>query len=365
MTRKIETGDLHKALSALQDIAKGHSSGSTATTKVESMVSESGATQLFHTASNSDPGGWAGSSWRGEGWEDMIEANGTDLGAVRKLGKSIARGIMAKLNKGLPLSARETAFVSKGGMNFLDKMKAEKADKAMDADDEEKKSYAKAMMKKAADEEVEKAVDEDEDEVEKAMDEDEDDDHPDVAEDKKLVREMVKPGAMKKAKADVSKSLLDHAVENPAVQQGFEVAEFLAGWAQVMHKSLQSAEARIADRILTAIARSEAETGEVSKSMAGALASLGEVLAAQQQRIDQIEVGAARAPKSQMTVQKSGVVPSPADGGANGLESMNKSQIAERLLDLVKKSEATPQDVLKFDASGILSPDLARKIASR
>lgn len=353
--RKIETGDLHKALSALQDIAKGHSSGSTATTKVESMVSESGATQLFHTASNSDPGGWAGSSWRGEGWEDMIEANGTDLGAVRKLGKSIARGIMAKLNKGLPLSARETAFVSKGGMNFLDKK------------EKEEKSYAKAMKKEDAADEMEKAVDEDEDEdeVEKAMDEDEDDDHPDVAEDKKLVREMVKPGAMKKAKADVSKSLLDHAVENPAVQQGFEVAEFLAGWAQVMHKSLQSAEARIADRILTAIARSEAETGEVSKSMAGALASLGEVLAAQQQRIDQIEVGAARAPKSQMTVQKSGVVPSPADGGANGLESMNKSQIAERLLDLVKKSEATPQDVLKFDASGILSPDLARKIASR
>lgn len=364
MTRKIETGDLHKALSALQDIAKGHSSGSTATTKVESMVSESGSTQLFHTASNSDPGGWAGSSWRGEGWEDMIEANGTDLGAVRRLGKSIARGIMTKLNKGLPLSARETAFVSKGGMNFLDKMKAAKADKAekaMDKDEDEEKSYAKAMkadMEKAVDE------DEDEDEVEKAMDEDEDD-HPDVAEDKKLVREMVKPGAMKKAKAEVSKSLLDHAVENPAVQQGFEVAEFLAGWAQVMHKSLQSAEARIADRILTAIARSEAETGEVSKSMAGALASLGEVLAAQQQRLDQIEAGPARAPKSQMTVQKSGVVPSPVDGGGSTLENMNKSQIAERLLDLVKKSEATPQDVLKFDASGILSPDLARKIASR
>lgn len=327
--KKIESGDLQKALSALQDIAKGHSSRGTATTAVETMVGESGSTQLFHTASNSDPGSWAGSSWRGEGWEDSIEANGTDMGAVRKLGKSIASEIMSKLSKGTPLSARETNFVSKGGMNFLsDDKKDDKAEKAF-------------PPKK--DEDVEKAG------------------HSDEAEDKKLVREMVKPDAVKKS--DVAKSLLDHAVENEEVSKGFEVAEFLAGWAQVMHKSLQSMEARVTDRVLSAIAKSDADAGAVSKSMAGALASLGEVLAAQQQRLDQIEAAPARAAKSTTSVQKSGVVPSPVEGGGNGLEGMSKSMIAERLLDLVKKSEATPQDVLKFDGSGYLSPELARKIA--
>lgn len=323
--KKIDSGDLAKAMKALQDLAKGHSSGGTATTKVEGMVGEGGSTQLFHTASNSDPGGWAGSSWRGEGWEDSIEANGTDMGAVKKLGKSIASGIAAKLSKGEALTGRETNFVVKGGMNFLkdDDKKDDKAEKAF-------------PPKK-------------EDEVEKG--------HADAAEDKEQIKEMVKPGAMKK-------SMLDHAAENPEVAKGFEVAEFLAGWAQVMHKSQQSSEQRIVDRILTALARGEAEAGEVSKSMAGALASLSEVLVAQAQRIDQIEASAARAPKSQTQIQKSGVVPSPNEGG-QGIEGMTKSMVADRLLEMVKKSECTPQDVLKFDANGYLSPELARKVASR
>ncbi len=327
--KKIDSGDLAKALQTLQDLAKGHSSGGTATTKVEGMVGEGGSTQLFHTASNSDPGGWAGSSWRGEGWEDMVEANGTDLGAVRKLGKSIASGIAAKLSKGEALTGRETNFVIKGGMNFL-------------KDDDKKDEKAEKAFPPKKDDDVEKG-------------------HADADEDKKQIESMVKPGAMKK-------SMMDHAQENPEVAKGFEVAEFLAGWAQVMHKSQQSSEARIiasvTDRVLTALARSDAEQGAVSKSMAGALASLGEALAATAQRLDQVEAGAARAPKSQTSIQKSGVVPSPAEGG-NGLEGMTKSMVAERLLDMVKKSECTPQDVLKFDASGYLSPELARKVASR
>lgn len=328
--KKIESGDLAKALTALQDIAKGHSSGGTATTKVEGMTGVGGPTQLFHTAANSDPGGWAGSSWRGEGWEDSIDANGTDMGAPKALAKAIAKSIMAKLTKGEALSSRETNFVSKGGLNFL---------KDGDKDDDAKKAFPPKK----------------DDEVEKA--------HADAAEDKKQIESMVKPDAMKKS--DVSKSLLDHAAENEEVAKGFEVAEFLASWAQVMHKSLASMEARVTDRVLSAIARSDADAGAVSKSMAGALASLGEVLSAQQQRLDQIEAGAARAPKSQTTVQKSGVVPSPADGGNNGLDGMTKSMVAEKLLDMVKKSECTAQDVLKFDASGYLSPELARKVASR
>lgn len=339
--KRVESEDIVKALSTLQDLAKGHSSGGTSTTKVESMVGESGASQVFHTPSNSDPGGWAGSSWRGEGWEDSIEANGTDLNGVKALGKSIAESIMAKLSKGMPLSARETNFVAKGGLNLA-------LSKALPPDSPVGKAKdAKADKVKAAAGKADKD------------DEDEDKGHEDEEDDKFLVRNMVKKDSLKGDKADVEKSLMDHAAENPAVQQGFEVAEFLAGWATVMHKSLESMEERVVARILSSVNATAAEASNVSKSMAGALASLGEVLTAQQQRIDQVESAPARAPKS---LQKSGVAPSPLDGVAS-VENMSKSQVTERLLDLVKKSEASAQDVLKFDSSGILSPELARKIA--
>lgn len=324
--KKIDQTDLSKALSALQDLAKGHGSKGTATTKVETMAGESGSTQIFHTASNSDPGGWAGSSWRGEGWEDSINANGTDLDSVKKLGKSIASGIMTKLSKGQELTARELGFVSKGGLNFL-----------KDGKDEDKADKAFPPKK--------------EDDVEKA--------HADAAEDKEQIKDMVKPGAIKKS--DVSKSFTDHAAEHEVLSKGFEVSEFLAGFAQVMHKSLTSMEARITDRVLTAVARSAEETGSVQKSMAEAVAALGEVLAAQAQRIDQVETGPARAAKSATMAKSGGYRDSAAEGG----EDMNKSQITEKLVELVQKGQATAQDVLKFDATGEITPELRRKVASR
>lgn len=313
--KNIDRDDLEKALGALQSLAKAQ--GSTATTRVEAMVGESGSTQLFHTASNSDPGSWAGSTWRGDTWEDMIEEDGTNLGALKKFAESV----MDKISKGTSLNASEVEFVSKGGLNFLNKKEDDKDDKKED------------------------------DKVSKAG-------HPDEKEDKQLLKEMVKPGALK---SDVNKSFMDHAAENPAVQPGFEVSEFLAGFAEVMHKSLQSMEARITDRVLTAIASNAEEQGTVQKSMAEAVASLGEVLTLHAQRLEQVESAPARGPKTEMTVNKSIA----GGGDVHGIESLSKSQISERLLDLVEKSQASPSDVLKFDATGTLSPELARKVLGR
>lgn len=340
--RKIEAGDLQKALQTLQNLAKGHNSRGTATTEVVGMVAESGPTQVFHTPNSSDPKGWAGSSETEEDWSDSIGPDGTDYKAA---GARIRKSILSKLAKGLPLTKGEVDFVSKGGMDKFDpkKLAAEKAEKAMAAEKAEKAMY------KAKDE------DEDEDEVEKAMDEDEDEGHEDEAEDKKMLRQMVKPSAMKK---EVSKSLADYASEDANVRNGMEVSEFLAGVVSVMHKSLASMEARVTDRVLTAVARTAADQGEVSKSMAEALANLGEVLAAQAQRIEQVESGAARAPKS-ATLAKS-VVGSVADD-----QPLNKSQVSSVLMDLVQKGQATAGDVLKFDATGELSPDLRAKVVGR
>lgn len=317
--KKIESTDLAKAMAALQDLAKGHGSTGTATTAVPGMTGVSGPTQLFHTAANSDPGGWAGSSWRGEGWEDSISANGTDLTSAKAMAKAIASSIMAKLSKSEPLSAREVDFVSKGGLNFL-------KDKGDDKD--EKKDVAKS--------------------------------HDDAAEDKKQIKDMVKPAALEKS--DVNKSLLDNVQENAATKPGFEVSEFLSGFVQVMHKSLQSMEARITDRVVTAVAKSAADDAESQNNLAKSLSTLGEVLTLHAQRIEQIEAGPARGAKSQQ-ISKSG--PAPLEGGAGGGEVLSKAIVSERLLDLVKKSEATAQDVLRYDATGELSDALKRKVASR
>ena len=340
--KKIEAGDLQKALQTLQDLAKGHNSRGTATTEVAGMVSESGATQVFHTPNNSDPRSWAGSTGSEEDWSDSIGPDGTDYKAA---GAKMRKSVMSKIAKGMPLTKGEKNFVAKGGLDKFKDMKSKDKDKDMD---------------KAMDEDdAKKAYGSDDKDMEKAQDEDDDDDdgHEDEAEDKKMVRNMVKPGAMKKK--DMSKSFVDHAKENEAVRGGFEVSEFLAGFAQVMHKSLASMESRITDRVITALAYSAADQGEVSKSMAEALANLGEVLAAQAQRLDQVESGPARGSKS-ATVAKS-----ISGYAADSSEPLNKSQVTSALIDLVQKGQATTQDVLKYDATGELSTDLRTKVVGR
>jgi hypothetical protein len=320
MTAKIPEADLQKALSALQDLAK--SKGETISTEDAGMVGVSGATQVFHTPSNSDPGGWAGSSWRGEGWEDHISENGTDV-EVRKLGKSIAKAVASKLTKGEALSPREANFVVKGGMNFKDMKDEDKAEKAFPPKDKDK------------------------DEVEKA--------HADAAEDKKQIKDMVKPNAMK-----VEKSLLDFAGESEEISKGFEMSSFLADFAGAVAKSQGALEARLGDRVLTAIAKSQVEAEKTQASLAKALASLGEVLSLHSQRIDQVEAGPARGPKSQ-TAQ---IVKSQYEGEPAG-ESLNKSQVESRLLELMEKSECSANDVIRFNSTGNITPELMRKVKAR
>lgn len=323
--KKIEAGDLQKALQTLQDLAKGHNSRGTATTEVPGMVGESGATQVYHTPNNSDPkGGWAGSSWEEQDWSDSLGPDGTDYKAA---GVAMRKNVAEKIAKGQELTKGEENFVKKGGLSMF-------AKKAMDKHEEEEAK--KGMYGDKAD---------------KAMD------HEDEKEDLEMLREKVKPEALKGGKKDMNKSFSDHAAENSAVRGGFEVSEFLAGFAQVMHKSLQSMEARITDRVLTGLAMTSADQGEVQKSMAEALANLGEVLAAQAQRIDQVESGAARAPKSALSKSVS-----TAEVEA---ESLNKSQVTGILVDLVQKGQATAQDVLKYDATGEISPELRNKVVGR
>lgn len=314
--KKIETSDLAKALQTLQDLAKGHASRGTATTAVEGMTGVSGATQVFHTASNSDPGTHAGSTWENQDWSDSIGPDGTDYKAA---GAAMRKSVIEKVSKGQALSQGERNFVAKGGLELF---KSEKAEKDEKSDKKQDEALIDSKLSKFEDKDEEK--------------------------DKKLFEP-------KKGKSDMNKSFLDHAAENTTLREGFEVSEFLAGFAQVMHKSMSSVESRITDRVLTAIAASSADQGEVSKSLAEALASLGEVLSVHQQRIDQVDAGASRAPKSQLTKSIDDSAP----------ETLSKSQVSGALLDLVTKGQATQMDVLKYDSTGELNNDLRAKIVGR
>lgn len=302
--KKIEGADLAKALSTLQDLAKGHSSGATNTTKVESMGGEGGSSQVHHTAGNSDPNGWAGSTARDvkeNGASDAVSENGTDYDG----GAEMVKSIQDKLSKGLALTPEEYSFVVEKGMPaFL------KKDDDKDDDKDDKK-----------------------DDVKKSKDEDDDD--------------------------DVKKSLADEAAANETVAQGMEISEFLAEFVGVINKSLASLETRVTRSVLTGLEAESARNEAFSKSLAAALGTLGEGLVANTQRVDQIETTPARAPKSQMAsddVNKS-------FAGPEG-DSLSKSVVAATLVDMVQNQKIDAQEVIRFDSTGQISDDSMAKVVA-
>lgn len=301
--KKIDEKELVKALSTLQDLAKGHNSRGTNSTEVESMDGEGGSTQVHHTPSNSDPaGGWAGSASRDvaeNGASDAIDENGTDYNG----GAEMVKSIKEKLSKGQALTAAEYSFVVEKGMPpFLKK----------DDDKDAKKD----------DKDVEKALDEDDDK-------------------------------------DVKKSLADEASANDTVAQGMEISEFLAEFVGVINKSLSNMEQRvtstITDRVLGAVS-SEAERSEAfGKSLASALGTLGEGLVANSQRVDQVEQTPARGPRSQ---QVESVNKSLGQG-----EELSKAIIAATMTDMVQKGSLGVTEVVRFESNGgQISEELLAKV---
>jgi len=298
----VEQADLAKALNALQDLAKGHSSRGTNTTDVPPMQdagkgagSGAGSTQVFHTPANSEPAEWAGSRKQPEGEDgahDSIADNGTDYQAQGKVMKSI----MDKLAKGHALTPEEFSLV--------------KAMSDKEEDVEKAKPFAgKESPKEEADEE-------------------------------KMMR--------------VDKSLSDFATEDTQVSKGLEVSEFLAGFASVIEKSLQTLEERVVTRISAQANNTGSETAEFEKSLAGALAGLGETLAAVVQRVDQVEGQAAHAPRSVQGVQPI----SKGFEGPSANEPLNKALVGNALVQLVQDNKAAVTDVIKFESTGEISPQL-------
>lgn len=301
MSASVNQDDLKKALAALTDLAK--SAGQTADTKPVAQTGESGDTHVAKFSGDSNPGSWAGSKEEEiaqNGATDSIADNGTDYkGKSAKMMKSV----LEKLSRGQALTPQEFAIV-KGKMDLPP------------LGDEEEDAPPVAKAQKHADEE----------------------------QDKELINEMM------------GKSLSDHAREHSEVRKGLEVSQFLAGWADVMHKSMRSTESRLAQQLQA----QQAAQAEFNKSLATAISNLANVLGIQTQRIEQVESAPARAPKSE------GVVPitKGSYGGPAG-QPINKSQVLKSMVDFVQQGKLDAREVIRYESTGQLRPEVAEALGIR
>lgn len=308
-----ETFDLEKvkkSLAALQDIAKGHASGGTSSTKVESMSGQGGPTQIYHTPANSDPGSWAGSTARDvadNGATDDIAANGTDYGG----NGNMVKAIMDKIEKGQPLTAHECA-VLKGIMPFG-------KDKKKDDDD-------------------------DADDVEKAFED------KDKEEDKTITKSIS---------------------EDDDLAKGFDVVPFLEQWSAQMTKALDARldamSKSITKHINARISAQQVDSGLITKSLADAMAGVGATVVATHQRIEQLENTPARGPRSVAGIQAinkgsyTGAEDDYISKALNG-DPMAKAEVADALADMVTKGLCSPQEAILFDSVGQISTGLLNKV---
>lgn len=322
--KKVAAETVSKALEKLQGLAKGHSSRGTATTAVETMRdgsagagSSAGATQVYHTPSNSDPKGWAGSKGEDcadDGASDSVEADGTDY---RGASKGLVKSIFNKLSKGETLTEAEQYVL---------------------------KSVVKAGYGKADDD---KDEDKAEDKMDKAATDDDDEDDEDEKKDKK-------------GKMPFGKSLTDYASENEDVKKGFEMSSFLVGWADVQTQAMQSSESRILSQVQKSLNVVHGEQQSYNSELAKSVSQLAEVLSLQAQRIEQLESTPARGPKSQIAA----IEKSFGHGGAGSQsgENLNKSQVLEAMVDMVQKGKISATEVVKFESTSQLAPEMDQAV---
>jgi len=312
-----ETFDLDKvkkSLAALQDIAKGHASGGTSSTKVESMTGQGGPTQIYHTPANSDPGSWAGSTARDvadNGATDDIAANGTDYGG----NGNMVKAIMDKIAKGQPVTAAEYKVLEKGMMPFGKDKK--------DKDD-----------------------DDDADDVEKGF-EDKD--------------------------KDEDKTITKSISEDDDLAKGFDVVPFLEQWSAQVTKAidarLDAMSKSITKHINTRISAQQADSGAITKSLADAMAGVGATVVATHERLESLESTPARGARSVAGVQAiqkgsyAGAEDDYISKALNG-DPMAKAEVADALADMVTKGLCSPQEAILFDSVGQISTGLLNKVRS-
>lgn len=302
MSNTITNQDFQKSLSKLEALAKGSDAAATDEAVNKAQIC---------TGPGNEPSSWSGGDKEkyGEGWDDSIGSDGTDYKAGSKARKSIAEKVMS----GQALSKAELAVLN--------------------ADLEK-------GMKKADDE------DEDEGEEEEA---------PEVS--------VEVEGKEKSSKA-CKKSFAESVQENETLQKGIEVSDFLAEFAKSFGVGLQALEQRVTDKVVSTLRQDlgnfAKEQGEFNKSLADAVVNIGNGLSGAIQAQAAVSEAPAGPPRSQIRAQSPEV--QVLNKGQNAGESLSKSQILDAMSEMVTKGHCSPLDVIKFESTGTLPPQLHEKV---
>jgi hypothetical protein len=325
--------------------------------RLERLAKGTGQTQLFATPSDSNPGTWAGTSQEDvDEHDDGIDENGTDYNGVKK-------ALASKVAKSKALTPAEVAIVKNTNPLTLIGNKIAKGQKLTSAEawavkkgfpfekedeDEDEKDVAKASTKPSpapasGTQSDSKKVPETNPNKD-TTDEDLDGDGTDA---KKSFTNAVNNSTNLRKGIEMSPILFE---VTRAIGEGLAGVE--AGVVAKVNKSLAPVFNRI-ERLENALQGFASNQGEFSKSIAEAVAGIGQHIAGTSQAQIQEVSSPVGAPKSRLQVMNKSFGP----GGLDlSTESMAKSQIVDVMCDLVKSNKLHPLDVVKYETGGDISP---------
>lgn len=303
MSEKITEQDFFKSLERLEALAKG--SGT------ENDLQKS----QICTGSGNEPQSWPGGDKNeyGNNWDDDIAEDGTDY--KRKSGRA-RKSIAEKVMKGAALTPEEVSLI-KGD---FDAQFAGKEDDKKDKDDDKKDKDKASMLPLAKEEEEE---------------------------------------------APIGKSFGDVVQENETLQKGIEVSDFLNEFAKSFAAGLGNLEQRITANVVghvqQALSGQQDGQAEFNKSLADAVVNIGHGLAGFMQQQEAVADAPAGPPRSQLRAVSGGQanvqVLNKSQGG-NSMENLSKAQILDHMGSMVEKGQCSPLDVIKYEATGDLNPQL-------
>ncbi len=310
MAKKKNIDEVSKSLSNLEKLAKS---------------------QLHFTPRDSDPQSWAGSDLVDvDSFDDDIESNGLDY--VANGTKSAA---VEKSQKGLDLSDAEQAIVK--GQDPIPYIinKLEKGFKLTDIE-----SYIVKSVEDSAKDDGDKDGDAEKAEAPGAAHDD--DNAPDTLSAAKDEKDEYE--------AEVSKSLDQSVNSSRVMKSGIEMSPFLYEFANAFNEALKGVENRVAKSLRSlekSLQTRDSEQAEFFKSLAEAVVGVGDLVKSQ------VEVEAAkpaipaRGPKSVMAKSVGGLAVNP--------DALQKSQILDTMVDMVKSQKLSTTDVIAFESTGTMA----------
>lgn len=319
--------------------------------------------QLHHTPQSSRVSEWAGSREQDQNeHEDGIDDGGTDYTGVRKsLANKMSKGgqltpaevaiyngqdprayIADKVTKGESLTSAET-WAIKGGMA------------QMGEDMDAMKSTGKAKPGPAGTP-------------------GEDDSATSV--------EHTNAGSKEdEIEQDAKKSLESELSKSQTVQQGIEMSPFLYEFVRGVGEALRGTEARVQKSVAAALAPIVTRTAqlekslhefaqgqhEFNKSLADGVIAIGHQVSGSAELVNAQASSAARAPMSQLrSVPTQGGAPGVTavakSFGGQGGPDLNKAQIVDTMFEMVKSQKLQPQEVIKFESTGQMTPQVEEQV---